>query len=442
VTATISPPTSTASRLASHLSTPLFRTGYALIFSAIGTSGLGIVYWALAARFYSAGSVGLNSAAISAMMFLSGVSQLNLVGALIRFLPTAGRASVRLVTYSYLASVVVAGILGLALVVGQGVWTPVPRLFDDNVAFLLWFIVATMAWGVFALQDFVLAGLRQAVWVPIENMVFALIKIAAVVALAGSLPLYGIFISWTVPTLAAVVVMNALIFLRLLPRHVRQTANQAVSISTRKLASYIAGNYAGYLFFLASTTLLPVMVESVEGASAAGYFYLAWIFAYSLQLISQNMAASLTVEGALDEKRLEAYSVQVLTHVSRLVVPIVVVMLVGAPYILQVFGSNYDEHSAGLLRLLALATIPNIVNVVYVAIMRVRQRNRPIIVVQAVLCVSSLALSYVFLQTYGIEGVGLAWVISQTAVAAVLSFTELRPLVLPALVVRFSRSPR
>src|SRR5438874_13639391 len=95
-------------RLVAHMRVPLYRNAYALTFSSITTAGLGMVYWLLAARYYTTDVVGLNSAAIAALMFLTGVSGLYLDGALIRFIPRAGRATVRLVGYAYLITGIVA----------------------------------------------------------------------------------------------------------------------------------------------------------------------------------------------------------------------------------------------------------------------------------------------------------------------------------------------
>src|SRR4051794_9235936 len=86
-------------RIAAHIRIPLFRNAYALIFGSTATSILGIVYWALVARYYPADALGLNSAAIATLMFFSGVSGLSLDAALIRFIPRAGRATTRLVSY-------------------------------------------------------------------------------------------------------------------------------------------------------------------------------------------------------------------------------------------------------------------------------------------------------------------------------------------------------
>src|SRR5437016_588970 len=51
-----------ARSLVAHLRLPLFRNGYALLFGSAATSGLGLLYWVFAARFYPAELVGINSA--------------------------------------------------------------------------------------------------------------------------------------------------------------------------------------------------------------------------------------------------------------------------------------------------------------------------------------------------------------------------------------------
>ena len=91
-------------RLRAHLRDPLFRNGYALICNTVLTSLLGTGYWILAARHYSTGDVGRASAAISTMVLLSGIAQLNLGPALTRFLPRAGGGSARLILGAYGAS--------------------------------------------------------------------------------------------------------------------------------------------------------------------------------------------------------------------------------------------------------------------------------------------------------------------------------------------------
>ena len=108
-------------QLMAHLRTPLYRNGYALILSTGITSALGLLYWAVAAKFYLTENVGLNSAVISIMIFLSGISQVNLQETMIRYIPIAGKRTPRMVIYTYLI------VLGLSALVGLIFSLGIPR---------------------------------------------------------------------------------------------------------------------------------------------------------------------------------------------------------------------------------------------------------------------------------------------------------------------------
>src|SRR3954454_16542984 len=88
-------------RVLAHQRTPLHRDGYALVLNSAFTAATGLVYWIVAANGYSTHSVGVNSALISAMMFLAGLASLNLPNFLVRFLPGTGRRSGRMIALSY-----------------------------------------------------------------------------------------------------------------------------------------------------------------------------------------------------------------------------------------------------------------------------------------------------------------------------------------------------
>src|SRR6478752_7636604 len=108
------PAPSARARLQAHLGDPLYQTGYYLILGTGITGLLGIVFWAVAAHAYSARSVGLNAAAISAMTLVSGACTLGLSAVLIRYLPVAGRATRMVVARSYAVTVGLSLVLGAA----------------------------------------------------------------------------------------------------------------------------------------------------------------------------------------------------------------------------------------------------------------------------------------------------------------------------------------
>ncbi|MBI5564481.1 MAG: phosphotransferase [Chloroflexi bacterium] len=411
-------------RFIDHLRTPLYRNGYALVFSSAVTSALGLVYWILAARYYTTEVIGLNAAALSAMMFISNLSQLNLMNALNRFVPTAGRTTARLVGSAYIISALVAGAASLIFVLGVRVWTPTLEAFVSG--FGGWFVVATAMWCIFVLQDSALTGLRQTTWVPIENLVFAIGKAILLVALAAALPRYGVLASWIIPLIAISVPLNWLIFRHLIPRHVQTTAQVAAPGGWRQIARYVAGDYVSSLAWIATVNVMPLVVVEQLGATANAYFYLSWTVAYTLYLISRNMGMSLIAEAALEPDRLYAYSYRVLIQTARLLVPIVTVLVMGAPLILQIFGRNYAADSTTLLRLLSLSALPQMVIALYLSIARVQRRMMAIVVVQGAQCALVIGLGSWLLERSGLDGLGWAWLIAQTSVAVVLLFTELR----------------
>ncbi|HEV8632792.1 MAG TPA: teichoic acid transporter [Chloroflexota bacterium] len=415
-------------RVESHVRAPLTRNGYALVFSSVTTSGLGALYWTLAARSYPADVVGRNAATIAAMMFVAGVSQLNLMSALVRFVPGAGRATTALVVGAYAIAAAVAGVVSLLFLAGPTAWAPGLGFLRATPVLVLWFTLATMAWCIFVLQDSVLTGLRQAVWVPVENTVFALTKIVLLLAFVRSLPDFGIFASWTAALAASLVPTNILLFWRLIPKHVRETHGRASRLVPTEVLTFVPGDYVGALCWLAATTLLPVLVSDAAGAAPAAYFFLAWQIALLLHAISPSLGASLVVEAATDQSTLRVGARRVLTHSALLVVPAAAIVVVGAPYLLSVFGDDYVAEGTPLLRLLALAALPNMVTSLAVSTARAQRRISAVVLVLALLCVLSLGLSYVLVRTHGITGVGIAWLVSQSTVAAVAWVTQLRPL--------------
>lgn len=415
-------------QLVAHLRSPLYRNGYALLLSAAATSVLGIVYWVLAARYYSPDNVGLNSAILNVMMLTAGASQLSLNGALSRFIPVAGRAVKRFVIYAYLITVVVAAFVSLIVALSLQTWSAALHLLNTNWGLLGLFVLSTIAWCLFTLQDSVLVGLRQTMWVPIENIIFAVGKIVLLIGLATLFAEYGILVSWMLPVVALLLPVNFLIFKYLIPQHLATPDGQAPPIQRRQITTFISGNYPGTLFSMATAGLLPVIVTRIAGPAANAYFYIPWMVAASLQMISITLTTSFTVEAARDQANLGTYCYQAVKQIARLLVPSVVVFVAGAPFILRIFGEQYATEGAMLLRLLVLATIPHVVVMLYLSLARIYNMVTGIILTQGAICVATLALSYVWLQSYGIIGVGVAWLMSQTCMALVLLVTQIRPL--------------
>jgi O-antigen/teichoic acid export membrane protein len=412
-------------RIRQHLSDPLYATGYYLILGAGLTSVLGVAFWALAAHSYSARVVGLNAAAISAMNLVAEACTLGLASVLVRYLPIAGGATRRLIARSYAITSSLA--LGVAVVVAltSGVWSP-KLSFLAGGAWMVAFVLAAVSTTVFILQDSVLTGMRAARWVPVENSLFALAKLLLLVGVATTLSGSGPFVAWITPLPIAILLVNWLIFRRLVP-----AVSSESLLDRRSMRSMATGNYAGKLFALATIFYLPILVANRVGAADAAYFFVPWMVALAIELVALNVMASLTVEAAGDTALLRGLARRSLAHAMRLVIPIAVATAIFAPWALLVFGGDYSDEGALLLRLLAVGMVPNAVVTLGISVARIQHRGRIVVAVQGTHSVVVLGLSALLVPSVGIDAVGFVWTASNTLLAAILLGTLLRPLLFP-----------
>jgi O-antigen/teichoic acid export membrane protein len=84
--------TGRVARLRREVSVPMYRNAYALMLNTIVNSGLGLLYWIVAARTSTPDDVGRGNALISLMLLVSVLTQVDFGQALIRFLPGRGPA--------------------------------------------------------------------------------------------------------------------------------------------------------------------------------------------------------------------------------------------------------------------------------------------------------------------------------------------------------------
>ncbi len=397
---------------------PLYRSGYALVLSSGLTSAVGFVFWIVAAREYSPDVVGKNSALVYAIMFLAGVAQLNLTNVLVRFVPVAGRRSRRLVGLAYAVGGGFAVLAGLVFAWGARLWSPdLAEVFDGRSATLL-FAASTGIWAIFVMQDGVLTATGRAAVVPLENAVFSCLKVAMVVVLAAVLPLRGIAVSWMAATAMAVVATNGYLFARALPAHVATGAQVAEPLPVRRVARYAGGDYLGVLCWLGCTQLLPVLVLGRVGPAGTAVFSMAWTIAYSLYLVPSGLGQSLVAHTAADPAELESARRGVVRHALALLVPVVAVLFVAAPYVLALFGRQYAESGTWVLRLAVLSSLPNVVTASAVSAARVRRRMSVVVALLGTLSGLVLALTLLLIPHLGITGVGVALLAGQALVAA------------------------
>ncbi|KFF97073.1 hypothetical protein IQ62_32620 [Streptomyces scabiei] len=396
----------------------LFRNAYALMLNTGISAVLGLGFWLAAARYYTEASVGQGSAAIAAMKLLAGLTALTLTGALARFIPVAGRATGRLIFRTYAGSSVVVALAAGVFLLTLGLWgSSYSFLHDPRGA--VFFVLAVVAWSVLTLQDGVLTGLRSAVWVPVGNTVFSAVKLVLLVVFAAAVPTMGVFVSWVAAIAMSVLPLGWLVFRRLIPKHVKATADHARPPSLREIGRFLAGDYTGSLFSLAVVYLVPVIVAAQVSSTDNAYFYITTTIGGTVNLLAINMGASLTVEGAHDPARLAANTRAALRRMARIMLPVCAVLFFGAPWILAVFGQAYADAATPLLRWFAIGAVLRVVMETYFAVLRAQSRTAGLAWLQGLLCALVLGLTLVLLPRMGLTGAGVAEISSLAVIVLI-----------------------
>lgn len=411
--------------LASLCVVSLYRNaGYLMAGTAVSSIG-GFVFWIMAARVYSVEAVGLGAAAIAALGLLALVSESGLGIGLIRFLPGAGRDGNDMLNTFFTVSGSASVAIALVFLAGLGFWSPELMPVRQQPVFFAAFVVLAVANALQPLVSNVFLAKLNTRFIVIKNVIMGALKIAF-------LPLFAIFFDSGLGIFAsqglAVAIAVLLAALLFLPR-VQDGYRPFFKVERRllsKLGRYAAGNYVGRVLLQATPLILPLVVLNTLGVEMNAYFYVAWAIVTALKAIPSSVFNSLFAEGSNDEASIRTNSAKSLAFVFLLLLPLTLSILVIAEKLLLLFGQEYAENAALLLRVVVVAVIPWAINYLYISIERVRKNIKGVIGVTAVATCLSLGFSCLLVLNLGLVGVGIGYAAGQAVVAMAVVILLLR----------------
>ncbi|MCW3018924.1 MAG: hypothetical protein JWN10_1232 [Solirubrobacterales bacterium] len=396
----------------------LLRSAYSLLANTAVTSILGMGFWVAAARLYSSVEVGRETVLISAMLGLSTICQLNLSNGIARFLPDLGGRSARALIWAYALTAAIALVLGAGFVLLAPSVSDELAYLGDETRLAVGFVVALALWGMFALQDAALMATRRAPWIPIENGLFGVLKLAALPVLLIAGVANGVFLAWTLPMALLLVPVNLLVFRRAIPVHVAGDLPEASidRLGRRRVMRFLAQDYFAAVLTEATLTVLPLLVIVILGAQESAYFAIPFTITIAFDTLAYSACASLVVEGALEQESLQALTRLFVRRVLALLVPAAALLAVAAPLVLLPFGHVYAEHGAAVLRLLLFASVFRTIIALFSAVARVKGQGPRIALVELALLALVLGPAVPLAHSYGIRGVAFAWLAANVVI--------------------------
>jgi len=385
----------------------------ALMLASVIAALVGLVFWAVATRLPPA-EVGRSSAILTTATLLSALASQN-VGLLVsRFLPGAGARSRALVLGGYAATSVVALLLGAGFAVFFHA-----AVFTSTLERVL-FPVAPVVLSLFVLQDWVLIGLRASVWVPLEQLGFAVLKLGLLVLFIAIVPIGGIVLSWVLPAAVAVIAVSSVILFRVLPRRPPPLDGAAKLPGRRALGIIFVSEYATGIMTVAVPMALPLIVVSQLGTTANAYYALPWMLSEAFNMLLWSISSSYMVEASHDGPQ----TAGLLRRTLRLNLLVAVLglpfMLIGAPWLLTFLGGAYAAQGTTVLRLLAAAVPFLVISTLYSTTARVRGQMGRVVAIQLSAAVITIGLALLLVHDMGINGVGLAYLTAEVLAAVVV----------------------
>ena len=392
----------------------LLRNSLFIMATTLVTSAFGFVFWLVAARLFSASAVGLTAAITSAGTIVVLVSSLGVGGTLIQSLPGEQEETGRSATFwaGMATTAVVAVVLsGVALAVLPLISRELRVL--HGIGFAGVFAIGTFALAAGATLDYVYIAERRAADMLSRNSIVAAAKVLmlGLLALATGAGALRLLEAWGVASVLGLVFGGLLLVRR---TRVGRPAGLSVLIRTAlRLRSRLAGHQLIGMGAALLPYLLPLVVTARLSARDNAYFYTTWMLAGIFLIVSPALSQSLFAEAVHRPDEVRAMARSAIKFISAMLLPGLVAIPATGGIMLSAFGQAYSHHAVGLLRLAVLASIPDAVTNVYVAVLRARGRLTAAALLNLGMGLGIVAMSWFLLPVLGISAVGWAFLAMQ-----------------------------
>jgi O-antigen/teichoic acid export membrane protein len=401
----------------------MLRNALYLILNMGVQAALGFGFWIIAARYFSTASVGQATSLISASTLIAFMGQLGLNTALVKYLPVSRRRN-GLITTGVTLSASCSAMLAIFYVILMPFVSRPISFVAHSLPLAIGFVVLTAGGGVNLITDSVFLAAGKASFCAItDGLAGGIAKIALVFILAGT-GAFGVFGAVTGGFLMAALTSVYLIYKVLRWRPVFSEFRQVI----RPIMNFSGVNYVGNLLGLLPTLVVPLIVISRVGSSAAAYYYVSFQLASLLYQAAYSVEDSFLAEGARSGTVGKAILMRSVRILVLLCVPSFIAVLLFGRLMLSAFGSSYGSNAESSLIPLTFALLPIAVYHWCLTVLRLSNQLRPIVWSNAVYAVAVIGLAWV-LAPRGLGAVAMAWPLGTTVgalVAGVAAMGSLR----------------
>jgi len=383
--------------IGNSLRNPFYRNSIYIALGRYSDVGFGFLFWALAARTYSVGEVGIATALISSLGLVMTFSHLGFDTAIIRFMPSHDPSRVfnSCLWITSLTAIIVS-IIYLAAI--EQISPEIAFIRNYALLFILFVIVNSVTY----ITGNALLAFRKADFKLIQNLIMGVrLPLLLPLVFFGSL---GVFYSFGFANLAAAV------FALLAIRSYVTLSPHIDWEFTRKTFSFSSFNYLANLFLNIPTYIMPIVILNLLNPENAALYYVAFAIGNFVLIIPHAMSTSFFVEGSHGIKLREGVY-RNLAGTYAILFPAVLGIFLLGDHFLRLFGEEYLA-AFDLLRIIAVSSLFVTIHHLFTSLQNIRLKARAIMVMNLIRFILLMGLSYIFLTWFGVIGAGYARLIT------------------------------
>ena len=404
--------------------------------SLISSNGSYISAWirvlVVATRWFPPEAVGLGSATISAMGLLATICTLGLGTLLTGELPRQPGKEGPLISTSLIVAGCAGGCAGIVFALAAPFVSTDFQVLRASVVDILLFAAGVSLTTIALVLDYALIGLLRGGLQLWRNTFFAVAKLIALFAvsfwLAQKVGL-TIYTTWLVGNAISLALLGIIVALK---RGWSPRSYLPQWSLLRKLGSVALQHHIFNLLILSSAWILPVLVTILLSATVNAWFYLSFMLASFIFAVANALTIVLYAMSSTNRA--------ILAHKVRLTLGLGAVTVILANCVFQfATGRRYWGYLAiftlnrlrGVLRILALGTLPYLIRSHFVAICRIQGRILYALLPMAAGTLLELGAAILGARLGGLSGLSLGWVAALCAEAVFMSrtvFKAVRPI--------------
>lgn len=385
------------------------------------TAALGYVFWVVCARLASPSVIGVSNTVISAMTLVAILVAAGFLPMLARVLPGADpQERSGLCSTAFVATAVLSGVTG----VGAALLLPRPVHDAVGTGWMVALLSAgAMGTAVSLVANAALLGVRRAelslvaaVVGSVSRLVFAgAIVTSGLVATGAALSAaHAILVVWV-----ASVMLSVGLSLWLLARATPGFRFRPGFSWFNRLRRSVGWDHIATLAVRSPPLVIPIIAAAMFPPAQVGYMTMTALVSSPFLAVASSVSNALLADCADDPRRLRTQIRRASLLIGGLLVVPVVIACLLAPQVLGLFGPEYAHYSA-LLVLLLLATFPDALINVTVAILRVQRQLVSVAGISVIGATVSIGGAWLLMPHLGIIGAGWSALVSQLMVATTL----------------------